>query len=130
MTSLFASKLGTNYCPLDEEVCEIEALLVRSRSRLQDLDDRIADLQKVTAIDEQVIDELTEERTSIRTYVDAHRALLSPVRRLPLDMLQEIFVACLPTHRNCVMSASEPPVLLGHICSSWRSISHSTPRLW
>ncbi|KAJ7252151.1 hypothetical protein B0H12DRAFT_961513, partial [Mycena haematopus] len=123
MSSPFAAKLGTNYCPLDEEVFEIESLLVQPLSRLQDLDDRIADLQKA-------IDKLTEERTSLRAYVDAHRALISPVRRLPLDVLQEIFVACLPTHRNCVMSASEPPVLLGRICSSWRSISLSTPRLW
>ncbi|KAJ7910941.1 hypothetical protein B0H13DRAFT_2010966 [Mycena leptocephala] len=28
------------------------------------------------------------------------------------------------------MSASEAPVLLGRICSSWRTISLSTPRLW
>ncbi|KAJ7252145.1 hypothetical protein B0H12DRAFT_1118704 [Mycena haematopus] len=28
------------------------------------------------------------------------------------------------------MSASEAPVLLGRICSSWRAISLSTPRLW
>ncbi|KAJ7623908.1 hypothetical protein DFH06DRAFT_1230570 [Mycena polygramma] len=28
------------------------------------------------------------------------------------------------------MSASEMPVLLGRICSSWRAISISTPRLW
>ncbi|KAJ6511074.1 hypothetical protein C8R45DRAFT_859005 [Mycena sanguinolenta] len=28
------------------------------------------------------------------------------------------------------MSASEAPVLLGHVCSSWRAIALSTPRLW
>ncbi|KAJ6456071.1 hypothetical protein C8R45DRAFT_1034823 [Mycena sanguinolenta] len=28
------------------------------------------------------------------------------------------------------MSAQEAPVLLGRICSSWRAISHSLPRLW
>ncbi|KAJ7252148.1 hypothetical protein B0H12DRAFT_1018188, partial [Mycena haematopus] len=123
MSSPFDSKLGTNYCPLDEEISEIESLLVQPLSRLQDLDDRITDLQKA-------IDELTEERTSVRAYVDAHRALLSPARRLPLDVLEEIFVACLPAHRNCVMSAIEAPVLLGRICSSWRAISLSTPRLW
>ncbi|KAF8213696.1 hypothetical protein K438DRAFT_1105548 [Mycena galopus ATCC 62051] len=30
-------------------------------------------------------------------------------------------------HRNCVSSASEAPILLGRICSSWRAISLSTP---
>ncbi|KAJ6573450.1 hypothetical protein DFH09DRAFT_1079012 [Mycena vulgaris] len=39
-------------------------------------------------------------------------------------------LTCIPTHRNCVMSASEAPVLLGRICSLWRSIFISTPRLW
>ncbi|KAJ7437726.1 hypothetical protein FB451DRAFT_1193044 [Mycena latifolia] len=82
------------------------------------------------AITSQALDKLTEERTGISAYVDAHKALISPTRRLPLDIIQEIFVACLPTHRNCVMSAVEAPVLLGRICSSWRSISLSTPRLW
>ncbi|KAJ6456507.1 hypothetical protein C8R45DRAFT_1034715 [Mycena sanguinolenta] len=28
------------------------------------------------------------------------------------------------------MDARDPPVLLGRVCSSWRTISRSTPRLW
>ncbi|KAJ7937449.1 hypothetical protein B0H13DRAFT_2418564, partial [Mycena leptocephala] len=114
--SPFTPQLGTNYCPTDEEVLEIQDLLVQPTLRLKRLDDEIADLQKA--------------RESLGTYVAAHRALISPVRRLPLDIVQEIFIACLPADRNCVMSASESPVLLGRICSSWRAISLSTPRLW
>ncbi|KAJ7140950.1 hypothetical protein C8R44DRAFT_846890 [Mycena epipterygia] len=121
MSSPFASKLGTNYCPEDEEITEIKAFL-EPVIRLQCLDDEIADLQKT-------INKLAKERASIGAYVEAHKALISPVRRLPLDLIQEIFVACLLTHRNCVMSALEAPVLLGRICSSWREISLSTPRL-
>ncbi|KAJ7634614.1 hypothetical protein FB45DRAFT_909361, partial [Roridomyces roridus] len=37
---------------------------------------------------------------------------------------------CLPTHRNCVMDASEAPLLLGRISSAWRALSLATPRLW
>ncbi|KAJ7160087.1 hypothetical protein C8R46DRAFT_1285428 [Mycena filopes] len=109
--------------PSDEEVAEITTLLVEPTLRLRRLDDEIADLQKA-------IDKLAEERDNLNAFVDAHKALLSPARRLPLDIIQEIFVACIPTHRNCVMSASEAPVLLGRICSSWRALSLSTPRLW
>ncbi|KAF7376843.1 hypothetical protein MSAN_00101800 [Mycena sanguinolenta] len=123
MASPFVSRLGTNYCPTDEEILEINALLVEPILRLKGLDDEITKLQ-------MAIDKLAEERSRVAAYVEGHRALISPFRRLPLDIIQELFVACLPTHRNCVMSASEAPVLLGRVCSSWRAISLSTPRLW
>ncbi|KAJ6498740.1 hypothetical protein C8R45DRAFT_979686 [Mycena sanguinolenta] len=79
---------------------------------------------------QKALEKLTEERDALGAYVDAHKALLSPIRRLPHDVIEEIFMACLPTHRNCVMSATEAPVSLGRICSAWRAISLSTPRLW
>ncbi|KAJ6601061.1 hypothetical protein DFH09DRAFT_1126652, partial [Mycena vulgaris] len=101
----------------------IKCLLVEPTLRLERLDGDIADMQKA-------IDKLKAERESLAAYVQAHRALISPVRRIPLDLLQEIFMACLPAHRNCVMSTLESPVLLSRICSSWRAISLSTPRLW
>ncbi|KAJ6600956.1 hypothetical protein DFH09DRAFT_1126327, partial [Mycena vulgaris] len=123
IASPFSKKLGTNYCPKDEEVAEIQALLVEPTLRMERLDNEIATLWKT-------IDTLTAEREGIDAYVAAHKALISPVRRLPLDIIQEIFIACMPTHRNCVMSAREAPVLLGRICSSWRAISLATPRLW
>ncbi|KAJ7205956.1 hypothetical protein GGX14DRAFT_457755 [Mycena pura] len=123
MSSAFATKLGTNYCPNVEEAAELKALLVEPVLRLKRLDDEIVEMQRA-------IDKLTEERNHVAAYISAHRALLSPVRTLPLDIIQEIFGACLPTDRNCVMSASEAPVLLGRICSSWRAISLSTPSLW
>ncbi|KAF9007877.1 hypothetical protein BDQ17DRAFT_175652 [Cyathus striatus] len=42
----------------------------------------------------------------------------------------EIFLACLPADRNPCMSVTDAPLLLTRVCSSWRSIAHSTPRLW
>ncbi|KAJ7677611.1 hypothetical protein B0H17DRAFT_944665, partial [Mycena rosella] len=121
--SPFASKLATNYWPEDVEILDIKALLVEPAQRLKCLDDEITDLQAA-------LDSLREERGRIEAYVDAHKALISPARRLPFDIIQEIFLACIPAHRNCAMSSSEAPVLLGRICSSWRTISLSTPRLW
>ncbi|KAJ7778382.1 hypothetical protein B0H16DRAFT_1360355 [Mycena metata] len=123
MNSPFAHHLGTNYCPTDEEIPDIRALLVEPSLRLQRLNAKIAELQ-------MALEKLAEERESLVVYMDGYKALISPLRRLPLDIIQEIFLACIPTHRNCVMSASEAPVLLGRICSSWRAIAYSTPRLW
>ncbi|KAJ7062346.1 hypothetical protein C8F01DRAFT_128306 [Mycena amicta] len=121
--SAFTAKLGTNYCPTDDEVHEINVLLAEPSEQLRQLDSKIDDLRKA-------MEELVVERNRIGEFVDAHKALISPMRRIPIDVLQEIFVACLATERNCIMSASEAPILLGRICSSWRAISMSTPRLW
>ncbi|KAJ6493852.1 hypothetical protein DFH09DRAFT_1104393 [Mycena vulgaris] len=98
MSSPFAQKLGTNHCPSDEELVEIKALLVGPTLQLKRIDDEIAGMYKA-------IDRLTKERVHLSAYVKAHKALVSPVRRLPLDIVQEIFMACIPSHRNCVMSA-------------------------
>ncbi|KAJ7069461.1 hypothetical protein C8F01DRAFT_1112810 [Mycena amicta] len=116
MSSPFASRFNTNYCPTDDELAEIKGLLVQPRIRLQELDETIRQLQT--------------ERDKLAAHIAAHEALISPIRRIPLDMLQEIFVACLPTDRNSVMSASEAPVLLGRICSHWRTVAFQTSALW
>ncbi|KAK7001300.1 hypothetical protein R3P38DRAFT_3048394 [Favolaschia claudopus] len=123
LPSPFAAKLGTNYCPTDAEVHDIEALLVEPTSLLKRLGNEIFKLQAV-------LNKLVNERDTLQAHVDAHKALISPMRRLPLDIIQELFLACLPANRDCVMSASEAPLLLGRICRSWRTISQSTPRLW
>ncbi|KAJ6548225.1 hypothetical protein DFH09DRAFT_1170021 [Mycena vulgaris] len=123
MASPFSPKLGTNYCPDDEEVVEIRTLLAQPSLRLERLDNEIAVMRKA-------LDTLIAERERVDAYVSAYKALISPVRRLPFDIIQEIFIACMPTHRNCVMSAHEAPVLLGRICGSWRTLSLATPRLW
>ncbi|KAJ7062363.1 hypothetical protein C8F01DRAFT_1368970 [Mycena amicta] len=121
--SAFTPKLGTNYCPTDDEVHEINALLIEPSAQLRQLDNKIDELRKA-------MEELVVERNRVAEYVDAHKTLISPMRRIPIDVLQERFAACLATERNCIMSASEAPILLGRICSSWRAISMSTPRLW
>ncbi|KAF8200069.1 hypothetical protein K438DRAFT_1823158 [Mycena galopus ATCC 62051] len=123
MSSPFASRLGTNYCPGDAELAQIRALLVEPCLKLKRLDDEIAATRKA-------LDKLAEERDALGAYVGAQRILMSPNRRLPLDIIEKIFATCLPTNRNCVMSAQEAPVILGWICSSWRAISLATPRLW
>ncbi|KAK6977585.1 hypothetical protein R3P38DRAFT_2666352 [Favolaschia claudopus] len=121
--SSFTQFLGTNYAATDHEILEIEKLIAEPTRQLCSIEAEITDLQKA-------IDKLEEKLLPPYAYVDGYKALTSPIRRMPPDVLSEIFIACLPAHRNCIMSASEAPVLLGRICSSWRALSLATPRLW
>ena len=84
----------------------------------------------------QLNGKITKMRTALmqvartRDRLQAAANLSSPLRRLPPELLQVIFVCCLPLHRNAVMHSSEALVLLGRICSEWRRISLSTPEVW
>jgi hypothetical protein len=73
--------------------------------------------------------ELRNEQSALLS-ISKHRVLISPIRKLPLEILQEIFIACLPSANNPVMSSLEPPILLTQICSFWRNVAHTTPQLW
>ncbi|CAK5265892.1 unnamed protein product [Mycena citricolor] len=122
-SSSFTAKLGTNYCPRDEELDEIRELLVEPSKRLEEIEQQI---QKTT----KILGQLRAQQASLLAHVEAHKALISPLRRLPVELVEEIFSACLPVARNCVMSATEAPVILGRVCRSWRTISLTMPRLW
>jgi len=73
---------------------------------------------------------LSTKRSQLAEVGRAHEALMSPFRRLPPEILQMIFVLCLPSNRNAVMHGSEAPVLLGRVCSEWRRVSLATPEVW
>ncbi|KAJ7824645.1 hypothetical protein B0H13DRAFT_1658417 [Mycena leptocephala] len=116
MKSSFTPRFNTNYVPSDDEIESIQKDLVSRSEELARLNERIR--------------ELSAQRDEIQVYIDSHKVLISHPRRLPPDIVREIFVACLPTGRNAVMSAREAPLLLCRIYSTWRTIALSTPRLW
>lgn len=123
LESAFSQILGTNHVPSPEESGQIQDLLSRPLDELARLNSEIAHLLAR-------LEDLKLRRDKIKHYVDAHQALLSPARRLPVDIIGEIFVHCLPTGRNATRALYEAPLLLGLICRSWRDVAMSIPRLW
>ncbi|KAF9444247.1 hypothetical protein P691DRAFT_807686 [Macrolepiota fuliginosa MF-IS2] len=123
MESLFSDKLNSNYIPNDDEVATIKELLLEPDQKLHDITGEIEEIKAQ-------LGKLLQEKEDLNEQLKAHKALLSPARRLPPDVVQKIFLHCLPMDRNPVMSCKEAPVLLGRICSQWRDIALATPRLW
>ncbi|KAJ7253540.1 hypothetical protein C8J57DRAFT_1473857 [Mycena rebaudengoi] len=117
--------LNTNIIPDDAECQQIRDFLVDPCKEAAHLAEQIARMQKV-------LEDLTQKHDDLAEFIDAHLALVSPARRLPDDVVREIFVASLPTHanRNCAINAREPPLLLCAISRSWRNLALSTPQLW
>ncbi|KAK7031038.1 hypothetical protein VNI00_013828 [Paramarasmius palmivorus] len=116
MNSRFEHAFHTNYAPSQEELREIEDLVSAPEEKIQLLNEKISQLQA--------------ERDGLQSFIDNHRALLSPARRLPRDILAEIFLHCLPTDRLPSCDGRKAPLVLTTICRFWREIAVTTPRLW
>ncbi|KAF8175327.1 hypothetical protein BJ912DRAFT_988849 [Pholiota molesta] len=56
----------------------------------------------------------------------------SPISKLPYDVLGEIFIDCLPQYPLLYQQPDKriAPILLCHICSSWRMVALSSATLW
>ncbi|KAJ6562710.1 hypothetical protein DFH09DRAFT_1159454 [Mycena vulgaris] len=115
--------LGTNYVPSALERTQIQELCTKGSQKLSKVMEEIE-------IDRCRLVTSNGRRVALNDRIYPYYALISPMRALPPEILQEIFMACLPAGHDAVMHTSEAPLLLGRICSAWRAISLSTPSLW
>ncbi|KAJ8095565.1 hypothetical protein PM082_023095 [Marasmius tenuissimus] len=114
----FAHQLNTNHVPSSEEQRMLRDLIRGPEEQIKVLDEEISRLQT--------------KRQALQRFVDLHRALLSPSRRVAADVWRLIFFESLPDNDLglCVRTTKEAPLLLTTICHSWREIAVSTPTLW
>lgn len=72
--------------------------------------------------------------STLTTISDLDAVDLFPINRLSPDILAEIFTFCPPRLGECsylsTTSRLTAPLLLCNVCSSWRALAVSTPRLW
>ncbi|KAF8971263.1 hypothetical protein BDZ97DRAFT_1788618 [Flammula alnicola] len=70
------------------------------------------------------------------TFISQHIRVLSPMRRLPSELLREIFVwlsPCLQIYPDSAQnwpSSKDLPWAVSQVCRSWRAIALSLPSLW
>ncbi|KAJ3859712.1 hypothetical protein EV359DRAFT_86111 [Lentinula novae-zelandiae] len=114
--SPYAQILNTNHLPSHAQRKEIETFLSEPQQELSRLETEISRVQVI-------LDDLQSQRAEVKSYVETHRGLLAPIRRLPVEVLTEIFVLCLSTERYPVRSLREAPLLLTMICRHWREVT-------
>jgi hypothetical protein len=122
--------LGTNHLAPASQTRIICDTISAAQADISQLDVEIIRLRAV-------LDGLMHKREALHTYTHQHMALVAPVRRLPPEILSEIFIQCKDTKwfdpLYGVLDTPRldmAPLLLGSVCRRWRMIALSTPRLW
>ncbi|KAF7342602.1 F-box domain-containing protein [Mycena sanguinolenta] len=111
---------GTNEPPRDYELSLF--LPIVDKTRLANLNAEISQLKTS-------LRQLEEERTALSIYHDENSRIFSPLRRMPPELLGEIFSWTLPSTRD-IFDTEDCPWILTRVCSSWRAVALSIPSLW
>ncbi|KAJ7131390.1 hypothetical protein C8R44DRAFT_774763 [Mycena epipterygia] len=118
-SSGLAHLLESNDVPHDSEIPAIRQIIAENQSNLQ------IDVLRNT-------EELIRERDEREECVRKHTAVLSPIRRVPPEVMGQIFALTLPWHTKRVGDETmlSPPWRLGHISRTWRHWALADPFLW
>ncbi|KAK7030533.1 F-box domain-containing protein [Favolaschia claudopus] len=119
--------LNSNEVPLESDFPSITALLSETDAPLAALDEEIAKVR-------ERLEELESRRTIMFDFRQRNSAILSPLRRMPPEVLGEIFYWASPMPQDIPMrrkfSLSDSPWSFTHVCRRWRAISIGRPSLW
>lgn len=76
------------------------------------------------------VQRLEQQRDQVKTIVQELEALMSPVRRMPTDIMAKVFEHCIGDQATPRADSRIAPLLLGQVCRSWRYLLFSLPCLW
>ncbi|KAH7882758.1 hypothetical protein F5I97DRAFT_1984715 [Phlebopus sp. FC_14] len=69
-------------------------------------------------------------RDQVKEVVDELEALMSPVRRMPTDIMAKVFELCVLDQDMPRCDPCRAPLVLGQVCRSWRDLIFALPCLW
>ncbi|KAJ7211085.1 hypothetical protein C8J57DRAFT_1400010 [Mycena rebaudengoi] len=119
--------LTSNDLPLETEALFIRDIIAHQRVHISYLDEAIARLHAKLA-------ELVQERDETKRRMRVNAAIVSPLRYLPAEVLEQIFCAALPSLSEASarrrFDTHQTPWSLARVCRWWRSVALALPSLW
>ncbi|KAF7320760.1 F-box domain-containing protein [Mycena chlorophos] len=116
--------IRTNLPPLAAQASELRRILhakIEDTARLEE--------EHTTAV--AAVADLNARLALAKRDILALQGTLSPLRQLPTEVMAEIFTIFVRQEQKIsTWSTSSEPMILSRVCSRWRTIALSTPRLW
>jgi hypothetical protein len=135
------SDANVRVASLEEEISTIQEKLILLENQSVSLtsygpamprSDADAQLKEELSKIQETLILLEKKRASLSSYRARNKAILSPLRRMPPEVLGDIFLWTLPSPSEVqnTFDVEDSPWTLTRISSRWREISLSTPSLW
>ena len=140
--SPFSQYLNTNYAPSDSEIAILKQLVRDREATAAALADEIEEAKKglATQTEKNKENVVFMERRLVanRQFIEDHTMLLSPIRRVPLDVLSLLFQTTLESVEQSGWPewwpyyhwSAHPTTTITQVCAGWRTVALQMPTLW
>ncbi|KAF9534762.1 hypothetical protein CPB83DRAFT_214061 [Crepidotus variabilis] len=133
--------LSSNEVPSVEDAHKTAITIKAAKKQLQRLQDKLFESNGVDLVAKRRwrrtplwIAAMQCKISQVEAFIQAHEVVISPFKRLPTEILQEIFSwITLPTKQHIFSqwpTVKDVPFFVGQVCSFWRSAALKTPLLW
>lgn len=118
---------GFSEPPTKEALADARRVLETTRVSVQEVSSKInaaeATLAQIVRESQYAINELQTQRAALEDQLSRTLAYLSPIRRLPMELLREIFMWSFEVHPCSAW-------VLAAVCTSWRRLALRIPLIW
>ncbi|KAF7305206.1 hypothetical protein MKEN_01235800 [Mycena kentingensis (nom. inval.)] len=129
--SRLAELVNSNQEPAEADLLPVAQVIAALDARLAPVQTEISQLESRLA-------NLRAQESVLADYRAKFRVTVSPLRRLPAEVLGEIFEWTLPVYAAagneyatyCDFSLGLSPWVLMRVCARWRAVAIATPVLW
>ncbi|KAH8115898.1 hypothetical protein DFH11DRAFT_1688140 [Phellopilus nigrolimitatus] len=108
---------------LEEAKSKLEAQEKEASELGRKIEEARSELEELIAESKRAINALEDDKRRVQGEIQLTKEFLSPMRRLPDDLLQHIFWSNFEEFPCCAWT-------LAAVCSSWRRLVLNMPRMW
>ncbi|KAJ8090231.1 hypothetical protein PM082_018827 [Marasmius tenuissimus] len=127
----YSKFLRSDYSPTDEELSDLKKVLGEEEEQLKRHKEDITILQ-------DKLKRLEAGKSTLKSNIKKCQSVVSTKWRLPVGLWELIFsIFCTSLHNysfkvdyRYTQPVTMPPVIISQVCSRWRGIARSCPRLW
>ncbi|KAK0218464.1 hypothetical protein EDD85DRAFT_893841, partial [Armillaria nabsnona] len=124
-SSRMSQLLTSNDLPLQTERLQLEGFIDENLEFIASLQERVSKARAV-------LNELLKEQRSVKDMVESCKTIIRPIRKVPEDIVREIFLALWDTEEEGKDSLNKrfAPLVVSQVCRDWRNIALSMSQLW
>ncbi|KAF7335728.1 F-box domain-containing protein [Mycena venus] len=128
MDGVSSQLLHSNVPPTDEQSDYVRQLVLQRQQEALDLEEQYR-------ITYAALLDIDARRKQNQRDIEVLGAVFAPIRRIPVELLAEIFQFCIPTLAGYdpnyrISDPCSVPIVLTRVCSVWREVAVNTPHLW